>query len=184
MGLSSPLPAGQALSRSARHLSRFATTLAWLIPPLVVAQYLFFNTESFPVPYGLASLLAGLEWTLNQRLLAAAVGLLPALALMLALFAVGRICREYAAGRLFSDAVLGAYRRLGMTLVVTTALHWLQPTLLGLALSLTLPAGKRFVTVGVSSDDLLLVLVTALVFVLGSVMQVAQRVQSENAEIV
>jgi len=184
MELSSSLSAGQALSRSARHLSRFATTLAWLIPPLVVAQYLLFNTESFPVPYGMATLLAGLEWTLNQRLLAAAVGLLPALALMLALFAVGRICREYAAGRLFSNVVLGAYRRLGMTLVATTVLHWLQPTLLGLALSLTLPAGKRFVTVGVSSDDLLLVLVTALVFVLGSVMQVAQRVQSENAEIV
>jgi len=184
MILSSQLPAERSLSRSARHLSRFATTLAWLIPPLVVAQYLFFNTESFPVPYGMASLLAGLDWTLDQRLLAAAVGLLPALALMLALFAVGRICREYAAGRLFSDAVLGAYRRLAMTLVATTALHWLQPTLLGLALALTLPPGKRFVTLGVSSDDLLLVLVTALVFVLGSVMQVAQRVQSENAEIV
>lgn len=180
----SNFPAEHSLSRSARHLSRCATTLAWLIAPLVVAQYLFFNTESFPVPYGMSTLLAGLEWTLAQRLLAAAVGLLPALALMLALFAVGRICREYAAGRLFSDLVLGAYRRLGATLVATTVLHWLQPTLLGLALSLTLPPGKRFVTVGVSSDDLLLALVTALVFVLGSVMQVAQRVQSENAEIV
>ena len=184
MELNSPLPVERSLSRSARHLSRFATTLAWLIPPLVVVQYLFFNTDSFPVPYGLASLLAGLEWSLSQRLLAAAVGLLPALALMLALFAVGRICREYAAGRLFSDVVLSAYRRLAMTLVATTALHWLQPTLLGLALALTLPPGKRFVSLGVSSDDLLLVLVTALVFVLGSVMQVAQRVQSENAEIV
>lgn len=178
------LGSDRSLPRSARRLSRFATTLGWLIPPLVVAQYLFFNTESFPVPYGTAALLAGLEWTVEQRLLAAVVGLLPASALMLALFAVGRICREYAAGSLFSDAVLGAYRRLGATLVATTVLHWLQPTLLGLALSLTLPPGKRFVTLGVSSDDLLLVLVTALVYVLGSVMQVAQRVQSENAEIV
>lgn len=184
MNLTPNLSPERALSRSARHLSRFATALAWLIPPLLVAQYLFFNTSSFPVPYGMASLLAGLEWSLSQRLLAAAVGLLPSLAVMLALFAVSRICREYVAGRLFSDVVLGAYRRLAMTLVATTGLHWLQPTLLGLALSLTLPPGKRFVTLGVSSDDLLLVLVTALVFVLGSVMQVAQRVQSENAEIV
>ena len=77
---------------------------------------------------------------LAQRLLAAAVGLLPALALMLALFAVGRICREYAAGRLFSDLVLGAYRRLGATLVATISnlmnvmnvdSYW-QPLVIGL----------------------------------------------------
>jgi hypothetical protein len=60
----------------------------------------------------------------------------------------------------------------------------LQPTLLGLALALTLPPGKRFVTLSISSNDILLVLLTALVFLLGAVMQVVQRVQSENAEIV
>lgn len=184
MNPSTPLLSETTLPRAARRLSRYATTLAWLVAPLVVVQYLLFTTDSFPVPNGMTSLLAGLEWTLSQRMLAAAVGLLPALALMLALFAVGRICREYAAGRLFSDIVLGAYRRLGMTLVAMTALHWLQPTLLGLALALTLPPGERFVTLGVGSDDLLLILVTALVFMLGSVMRVAQRVQSENAEIV
>lgn len=184
MELSSSLPVGAALLRSARRLSRFAVALAWLIPPLVVAQYLFFDDTFIPTPYGMASLLAGMEWSLPRRLLAAAVGLLPALAVMLALSALGRICREYAVGRLFSDVVLVAYRRLGVALVATTCLHWLQPTLLGLVLALTLPPGKRFVTVGVTSDDLLLVLVTAVVFMLGSVMQVAQRVQSENAEIV
>ena len=172
------------LPRSARRLSRYALALAWLIPPLVVAQYLLFNVGSFPIPYGIAPMLAGLEWSLTQRALAALVALLPALALMLALVAVARICGEYGAGRLFSDVVLGSYRRLGMTLIATTVLQWLQPTLLGLALALTLPAGKRFVTVGVSSETLLLVLVTALVFLLGSVMRVAQGVQSENAEIV
>ena len=184
MTSSTPFFSESTLPRSARRLSRYATTLAWLIAPLVVAQYLFFNTGSFPAPYGMSSLLGGLEWTLSQRMLAAAVGLPPALAMMLALLAVAHICREYAAARLFSDAVLGAYRRLAVALVATTVLHWLQPTLLGLALALTLPPGQRFVTLGVGSDDLLLILVTALVFVLGSVMRVAQRVQTENAEIV
>ena len=184
MELSSSLSVGSALLRSARRLSRFATALAWLIPPAVAAQYLFFDAPWFPIPYGLSTFLVAVEWSLAQRLLAAAVALLPALAVMFALFALSRICREYAGGRLFSNTVLGAYRRLGMALVATTGLHWLQPTLLGLALSLTLPPGKRLITVGVSSDDLLLMLVTAVVFMLGSVMQVAQRVQSENAEII
>jgi len=182
MELSSSLPVRATLLRSARRLSRCATILAWLIPPLVVVQYLFFDDIS--TPYGMSSMLVGMEWSLTRRLLAAAVGLLPALAMMLALFALGRICREYAAGRLFSDVVLAAFRRLGLVMVAATILHWLHATLLGLALSLTLPPGHRFVTVGVSSDDLLLALVTAVVFMLGSVMQVAQRVQSENAEIV
>lgn len=184
MEQSSSLPVGSALLRSARRLSRFAAALAWLIPPVVAAQYLFFDASWFSTPYGISTLLASMEWSLVQRSLAAAVALLPALAVMFALFALSRICREYAAGRLFSDTVLGAYRRLGVALVATTCLHWLQPTLLGAALSLTLPPGKRFITVGVSSDDLLMALVTAVVFMLGSVMQVAQRVQYENAEII
>lgn len=184
MELSSSLPVGATLLRSARRLSRFAAVLAWLIPPVVAAQYLFFDASWFPMPYGISTFLVAVEWSLAQRLLAASVALLPALAVMFALFALSRICREYAGGRLFSDAVLGAYRRLGVALVATTCLHWLQPTLLGAALSLTLPPGKRFISIGVSSDDLLLVLVTAVVFMLGSVMKVAQRVQSENAEII
>lgn len=174
----------KTLPRTALRLSRYATLLAWLMPPLVVAQYLLFNVSSIPVPYGMSSLLADLEWNLAQRSLAAVIALLPASALMFALVAVSRICREYAAGQLFSDAVLGGYRHLGVALVAITVFNWLQPTLLGLALALTLPAGRRFVTVGVSSETLLLILLTALVFLLGAVMRVAQRVQCENAEIV
>jgi hypothetical protein len=84
MALSSFLPIGGALLRSARRLARFATLMGWLIPPLVVAQYLFFDAPFLPTPNGMASLLVGMEWTLQRRLLAAAVGLLPALAVMLA----------------------------------------------------------------------------------------------------
>lgn len=184
MELTSSLSVGTSLLRSARRLSRFTLLLAGLIPLFVLAQYLFVDVASIPAPYGMAALLSGLEWTSERRLLAAVVGLLPAAAIAYALVALSRICRQYAEGRLFSDVVLGGYRRLGVALVVTTVLNWLQPTFLGLALALTLPPGKRFLTLGISSNDLLLVLLTALVFLLGAVMQVAQRVQSENAEIV
>ena len=184
MELTSSLSVGTSLLRSARRLSRFTVVMAGLIPLCVLAQYLLVDDASIPAPYGMTALLAGLEWTMERRLLAALVGLLPAFAIAYALVALSRICRQYAEGRLFSDVVLGGYRHLGVALVVTTVLSWLQPTFLGLALALTLPPGKRFLTVGISSNDLLLVLLTALVFLLGAVMQVAQRVQSENAEIV
>lgn len=172
------------LPATARRLSRFALLLAMGLPPAVVAQFSFFDPSLFSIPDGMLATLAGVEWGGVQRLLAAAVALLPATGVSVALLAVARICREYSAGDLFSDVVLKSYRRLGMALATTTVLHWLHPTLLGLALSLTLPPGKRFLTVGVQSDDLLLVLVTGLVFLLGAVMQVAQRIQAENAEIV
>ena len=173
-----------ALAATARRLSRFALLLAGMIPLAIVIQFLFFDPSLFPVPYGMASLLADLAWDGSQRLLGAVVALLPASGVTVALLAAARICREYAKGGLFSDAVLAAYRRLGIALAATTLLHWVHPTLLGLALALTLPPGKRFVTVGVSSDDLLMALVTGLVFLLGAVMQVAQEVQADNAEIV
>ena len=182
MELTPSLSVGTSLLRSARRLSRFTLLLAGLIPFFVLAQYLLVDAASIPAPFGMTALLTGLDWTLERRLLAALVGLLPAAAIAYALVALSRICHQYAEGRLFSDVVLGGYRRLGVALVVTTVLSWLQPTLFGLAL--TLPPGKRFLTVGISSNDLLLILLTALVFLLGAVMQVAQRVQSENAEIV
>lgn len=178
------LPVEASLLRSARRLSRLAVLLAWLIPPLVVLQHLYLDAAFFPAMQHMAPMLTDVEWTFSRRLVAAAVSLLPSLAVMLALFALGRICREYAAGRLFSDTVLGGYRRLGLALVATTVVNWLHETLLSLGLALTLPPGHRFITVSVTSNDLVLVLVTAIVFMLGAVMRVAQRVQSENAEIV
>jgi len=173
-----------ALAATARRLSRFALLLAGVIPLAVMIQFLFFDPSLFPVPYGMGSLLAELPWDGSQRLLGAAVALLPAAGVTVALLAAARICREYAEGGLFSDAVLAAYRRLGIAMAATTVLHWIHPTVLGLALALTLPPGKRFVTVGISSDDLLMALVTGLVFLLGAVMQVAHEVQADNAEIV
>jgi len=184
MELTSTFSVSTSLMRSARRLSRFTVVLAGLILLFVPVQYFVVDAASIPAPYGMTAQLAGLEWTLEQRALAALVGFLPAIAIAFALVALSRICRQYAEGRLFSDAVLGGYRRLGVALVVTTVLNWLHPTLLGLALALTLPPGKRFLTVGISSNDMLLALLAALVFLLGAVMQVAQRVQSENAEIV
>lgn len=169
---------------TARRLSRFALFLAVGLPAAVVAQFSFFDPSLFSIPDGMLATLAGVEWDGVQRLLAAAVALLPATGVSLALLAVARICREYAVGGLFSDVVVKSYRRLGVALAAMTVLHWLHPTLLGLALALTLPPGKRFVTVGIQSGDLLLMLVTGLVFLLGAVMQVAQKVQAENAEIV
>lgn len=180
----SVLPIGARLLRSARRLSRLTLILATLIPVFGFAQYLFVDRAAIPAPYGMSAVLSTVEWTLDQRLLAAVVMLFPTISVAVALVALSRICRQYAEGQLFSDAVLGGYRRLGIALVVATVCNWLQPTLLGLALALTLPPGKRFLTFGVSSNDLLLALLAALVFLLGAVMQVAQRVQSENAEIV
>lgn len=173
-----------ALPVSARRLSCFAFLLAAMIPLAVIVQFAFFDASLLPVPNNMGNALANVAWTGQQRVLGAIVALLPTSGVAVALLCVAAICREYARGGLFTETVLVAYRRLGLTLAVTTALNWLHSTLLGLALAITLPPGKRFITVGISSDDLLMVLVTGIVFMLGSVMRVAQKVQAENAEIV
>lgn len=173
-----------SLRRTAHRLSRFASFLAWAIPLAILAQYLIVDPALLPVPSGMGGTLDHVKWDTVQRLLGAAVALLPVGGIVAALLAVGRICREYSAGGLFSNAVLAAYRHLASALAVTTLLHWLHPTLLNLALALTLPPGQRFLTVGASAEDFLLLLVTGVVFMLGAVMRVAQQLQTENAEIV
>ena len=178
------LPVTPALLCSARRLTTAIVVLTWIVPLLTLLQYAFSNPANAPDSDSITPLLATVEWTPTRRVIGAAVGFLPIIAIMLALFQLARICREYAEGHLFSNTVLAAYRRLGLSLIAFTLLQCLQPTLLGLALATTLPPGKRFVTLGISSHDLLWMLLTALVFLLGSVMQVAQRIQAENAEIV
>ncbi len=180
----SSLTVTPTLIKMARRLAQVATILAWLIPLLVAAQFALGHSVLAEPAYAKEAVFAAVEWTTQRLLIAAMVNLLPGIALMIVLLLLARICREYAEGRLFSPVVIRAYRRMGFALVGVTLLHWLQPTILGLALAITLPAGKRFLYVGVSSDDLLLTLVTAVVFLLGSVMQIAQNIQADNAEIV
>ena len=171
------------LRRSAVRIRTTARLLAWLIPPAVMGYWAVAGTGGFALPQGLVGNLAG-ALTPLQRTLGAAASLLAIVPAFLALLALARICNEYAAGNLFSPAVLRHYRRLGWALLATTVLHWLQSTLVGLAISLTLPLGHRFLTISVSSDDLLLLLATAVVFLLGAVMGVAHGIQQENAAIV
>ena len=178
------LIADSAISRMARRLARVAVVLALLVPLLVLAQMVFGPAISSDAMLVEEPLFAQVEWTPTRQVIAAGVALMPALALMLVLLLLARICYEYAAGRLFSAYVVRTYRHLGKAMVAVTLLHWLQPTILGLALATTLPAGKRFLHVGLSSDELMLVLLTALVFLLAAVMQVAKRIHDENAEIV
>lgn len=175
---------GDAFVCSARRLGRVALVLAIFIPPLVVLAPFLSDEATLAQTARLGTWLATLAWTPEQRALVAFVELLPAGALVVALRALCHVCREYVVGALFSEPVLHAFRRVGLALVAAAVLQFLQPTLLSLLLSLTLPAGARQVTVGVHSGDLLLGFLSAVVLLLVQVMRVAQQVQAENAEIV
>ena len=173
------------IARIARRLALLARLLGLLLVPALAVQWaLGANGGGLNLPVPVMEALHGQALTPLQRL-GGFIALAPsALALAVALFALARICGEYARGALFSGAVLQGYRRLGWSLAATTVLHWLQPTLVALAVTLGLPPGQRLLVVGVSSDDLVLGLVTAVVFLLGAVMGVARDLQEDNAAIV
>jgi len=84
MELTSTFSVSTNLMRSARRLSRFTLVLAGLILLFVPVQYFVVEAASIPAPYGMTAQLAGLEWTLEQRALAALVGFLPAVAIAFA----------------------------------------------------------------------------------------------------
>ena len=179
-----PDPQLGRLRRQAMRIGMLARLLAWFIPLAVIGYWSIAGEGGIALPLGIAPNLAGFVLTPLQRALGAAANLLVAIPLFFALHALAKICGEYAAGNLFSTRVLHQYRRLGWALLGTTILSWLQSTLVGLAISLTLPPGQRFLTISLSSSDLLLLLATGVVFLLGAVMGVAHGIQQENAAIV
>lgn len=170
------------IARTGRRLARGARILA-LFVPLGVVLYWFLAGASLPPPRGISpELMAGVGST--QRFLGGLVSLLPALAISGALLALARICDHYGRGELFTPAIPPVYRCLGRALAATTLFNWLQPTLLTLVLTWHRPAGHRMLTLGISSDDVFMVLTTAVVFLLAWVMSAAAELQADNAAIV
>lgn len=165
-------------------IRRVSLVLAWVLPGAIVLHWLWAGQYGIPLPHGLAGSPLVTEATVEQRWIGALVAVLATTPAMIALVALADICRQYVLGEVFSPGVVAAFRRLGRAMVWGSVFHWLLPTLTGLAISLTLPPGQRYLTITVSSVDIFLFLVTAVVYLLGAVMEMARDIHEENLNII
>ena len=150
--------------------------LAWIAPePLQLGQVAM---SFYPRGMGgstVAGLSPGLRWT-------GALCALPALLLLgYALLRLDRMLRACANGRMFALPTVGHMKAFAASLLGALVLTVIEPALRVAVWRLGFGGPPRAVNVGVSSEELMLVLICALFFVVASMMHEARRIAEDNA---
>lgn len=91
-----------------------------------------------------------------------------------------RLFKLYAEGTVFESANVGCFRRLGWTLIAFTGAQVLTTPVLGMILTLYNPPGQRMLILSLSSNELISLLVGAVVLTIAWVMDEARMLKREN----
>ncbi|MBC7954986.1 MAG: DUF2975 domain-containing protein [Cytophagales bacterium] len=147
--------------------------LAFWLNPVLLAQAL----SAMPKP-GAASL------TPTIRLVTVAA-LLPLVAMVLfGLQQLWRLFDGYARGEVFTEIASTRLRRLAIVMMLMCLVKPLTGAVMSVILSWNNPPGQRAITLGLSSDDYVYLLLGAVLLAIASVMREAARLAQENAEFV
>lgn len=172
------------IARIGRRMAWLTTTLFWALVPLLGLYVLLlpeqlahhgmvagagFQPRTFPLMVGLA------VWA------ALTVISLPAL---WGLWALKGLFQGYAQGAIFTVAAAGRLRHCGLALVVAGLQTPFASMLLSGALSLDLPKGSRMLVLSLSGNDVVLLVIGALILTIAHVMGEAVRMAEENAEFI
>lgn len=127
---------------------------------------------------------AQVRWSLLSEALA--VGLAAVMvALVVAVVPVLlRMLEAWQQGLVLTLASAQALHRVGVLLVVFAVLRPVAKTLLGLILTLGNPPGQRMLLIGVSTDDVLVLVLSGLILVIGWVLLQASRIADEHAQFI
>lgn len=170
-------------------LVRASRIMAWLsvmgavLAPLITAFCFIWpvSTRALDVHFSHVDIATLAAAPLADRLLALIFALIPAFIVTWGLLALARLFRAFTQGEIFS---LPALRALSS---VTTALFWnvvaafvVQAPITYL-ISMHNPPGHRFISLGFGSDDVEMLFLAGVTFVIARVMAEARRVAEENA---
>jgi hypothetical protein len=171
-------PAREILQRRSKLAAGACRMLAVPIPVLLVVSWglgdgstAILTRFGLPADHEIGTLQAGLVM---------AVGLVPVLALVRALFAAARCFDGFAKGQWFGAGQPRALGTTGLWLVISGAAGLVTPTLLGLILSANAAPGARVFAVEISGTALTACLFGALIWTLGHVWAMALEIAAEN----
>ena len=101
-----------------------------------------------------------------------------------ALYQVFQLCRSIQIGAVRWDIIAFRLKRVAWALLAIAALRPLANALLSIVLTAANAPGERHLVVAFSTDDYIIALVSALIFILGRVMREAGFVALENQQII
>ncbi|MGD0190301.1 MAG: DUF2975 domain-containing protein [Rhizomicrobium sp.] len=166
------------LSLAAAVLTPLGTVLLFLFPDYVRA---IGGDISITAHYG-KLLMASVP--LLWRMIALAFAIVPTAIAVWGLLALARLFRLFSAGDVFSPDALAALSRITAALFWNVIAAFITEAPITYCLSQADLPGHRFISLGIGSDDVQLLFLAGVAFVIARVMAEARRVADENAAFV
>lgn len=118
--------------------------------------------------------------TLQQRLLGLMVSLIPLVIKMSVIVTILQLLKLYRAGKVFSGAHVICFKKLGRSLIYYTIAGILQLAAMSVVMTMNNPRGQRTLSFGVSSDDITLFVIAAIVLMFSWVMDEGRRLAEDQ----
>lgn len=155
-------------------LAELALCWVWLSPDLV---------RSLVVPrLGMSGVPIALDGA--TRFAGFAIAMVPMAVLFYVLRQVFDLFDGFRRGLVLTSETAQRLRAIGSGIIVLALLRPIAAMLIGLALTISNPAGARIVSLGVSVDDYMIALLGGLLLAIGHAMAEASRIAEEHSQIV
>lgn len=184
MGTTGSAAAAGRLARLSRAMMWVTTIGIGLIVVLSVVGFLIPDWTRNALLARLGQIGASLPLTPSTRLAAAAILAVPVGVMLWGLWQVRALFRDFALGRVFTEAAARRLQLFGVAVLVQAPLGPLTATMLALALSLANPPGQRFLLVTFSLNDYFALIIGGVLVAVATVMREAARLAEENASFV
>ncbi|MEQ1863876.1 MAG: hypothetical protein ABL996_04400 [Micropepsaceae bacterium] len=176
-------------------LTRLLRISAWLAHAAKFAAVIFLvvNAAMWLVPgfaidaaHGQSSLAAPMKITMTAEatVLALVVSTAYVALLAVALWSIARLFNEFSKGAIFVSETGVHLRRAGLFLLAFAALAPAFRAVIGLIVTMANPVGERALSVSLSSHEIVLGLIAALLVMLGHIMAEASAIADDNRQIV
>lgn len=174
----------QRITVVSHRLRLVCTGLVFCLPVLCAVFWILFNRIYALIP--MISLPVHLDHrvTALPRLMAFLSDLVPLSALIYGLKKLNRLFLLYENGHIFTNENVDCYRRLGRALMVWVACDIVNRSLLGIALTLDNPPGKRLLVIGLDGGDFTGVFVGLVILIIAWVMEEGRKIREDQALII
>ncbi|WOF75421.1 DUF2975 domain-containing protein [Parvibaculaceae bacterium PLY_AMNH_Bact1] len=171
----------ERIKRTSRRFQRLTIALMGLLPLTAGLAWAFIDLNE--LDFGYTAEEVG-PLTSFERWSAAALSIVPLSVSLFALYNLQKLFALYAKGKFFDSENVRCFRNMGWALVAVVPLDILFNSALSVLLSLDQPAGERMLAVSLSSDDLGIAIVGAVIIIVSWVMAEAADLSQENAQII
>jgi len=146
------------------------TIIFWLYPE----QMLSMGINPFPIPQE--------QVTFNgvSKLLGFGISLFPTTIVMILLYLVIRLFKNYQKGEVFNQNNISYYKKLGKYLFLLACVNFLCTGLMSVALSFQNPHGQRFLCLSIGTAQILPILIGLVIIGISHVMNEAFRIEEEQ----